>query len=699
MLKPEAMQRTLIVSSKGHQAKVIETLHDLRSVHFIDFSNERGGAFEGFRLGEPLAEGEAASEHLIRIRALLRQLDLEGKEPQRALAALDVEARLESQLGEVERAVTGTIEVRETARAQLAEGREVEAKLQPLRALPLRLDDYRGYDSLTVFVGRADVARLEAELGSLKAREHLLVKGDDMFALFVEKKDASAFQEALYRVGYTDVEVPEGKGSPDERIREIQSGRASLEAQARQADEQVKRLAEQHRDFLLAAEEHLSIIVEKAEAPLSFASTENAFVVDAWVPTVDVQKVRQALDAATGGNVHIELLESGSAHGHGHGAHADAGFDAEPEASSHDQAIAPPTKYANGKAIGRFEWFTNLFSTPRYDEIDPTAVFAVFFPLFFGFMIGDLGLGLIMIGLGLLLIKKLPKVDGMKQLGTAVVVAGIIASVFGGFVFKDALGIPLGMTHHTDELLAEQGIAAACTPTVYKAIHETTWGCLLGMGPVHAEPIVYKVTDVNTMLLISVGAALVHLLIGLLFGIRNELGHGAKHVTAKVAYLVLLLTFFPAVLALLSPGTLASVGLQVTQGYMIAGGGFVVGAIMLGWAEGFAGILEIPSMFSAIMSYLRLGAVAIAKGAMAIAFNNLTLVAALSGGGIIVVLGLIGFVLAQVVLFVLGMLSGAIQALRLNFVEFFTKFYKGGGKPFKPFGRERQHTTLSPSTP
>ncbi len=695
MLKPESMQRTLIVSSKGHQSKVIETLHDLRAVHFIEFE-QKGGEFEEFTIGEPLPEGENASAILVRVRALLRNLNLEGKEPSRAIATADLERRLDTVPTEIETQVTAAIEARESGRQALQDGRDLEAKLQPFRGIPLRLEDYRGYDTLTVFAGNAE-ATLEANLKPLASHEHLLIRGDgNAFALFVPTKDATPFQDALYRSGFTELEVPAGKGTPDERIREIEGARSALQARVAKATEEVARIAALHADFLLAAEEHLTIAVEKAEAPLAFASSANAFFVDAWIPTRDVDKVHAAIESATGGNVHFQLLETGDEHGHGHGAHTDAGFDAEPAATSHDQKSAPPTLYANARGIRRFEWFTNLFSTPRYNEIDPTLTFAIFFPLFFGFMIGDLGLGLMMIGLGFLLIKKLSKVDGMKQLGTAIVVAGVIAAAFGGFVFKDALGIPLGFTHHMDEELAHEGLLAACTSQVYTAIHETTWGCLTGVGAVHSEPIIGKVTDVSTMLLLSVGAAFVHLLIGLLFGIRNELGHGAKHVTAKVAYIILLTAFFPAVVALLDADFLAKLGVSATQAYMGAGGGFVVGAVLLGWSEGVAGILEIPSMFSAIMSYLRLGAVAIAKGAMAIAFNNLTLVAALSGGGVVLVLGLIGFVVAQIVLFVLGMLSGGIQALRLNFVEFFTKFYKGGGVAFKPFGRARKNTTLSP---
>jgi V/A-type H+-transporting ATPase subunit I len=130
---------------------------------------------------------------------------------------------------------------------------------------------------------------------------------------------------------------------------------------------------------------------------------------------------------------------------------------------------------------------------------------------------------------------------------------------------------------------------------------------------------------------------------------------------------------------------------------MVTGVGVLIGATILGWAEGVGGILEIPSMFGNIMSYLRLGAVAIAKGAMAIAFNSFTIVAALQGDTVALVLGFLGFFIAQLVLLALGLLSGGIQALRLNFVEFFTKFYKGGGTPYKPFGRERVHTTPAAS--
>ena len=719
MLKPEAMQRVLIISAKGHQAPLIEALHDLRATHFIDYEERRDGEFAEFRMGAPLPQGAAASGRLVRVRALLRNLGLEGAEPSRAIPVRDLESRLDATLDSIESTVNRAVEARESLRNRIAEDRDMEAKLEPLRSLPLRLEDYRGYESLTVFAGRADPA-WKAELPRA-APDALLVDGEgSLFALFVPAAQAQSASDLLYRHGYAEVEVPEGTGTPEERLRAISTERATLESRLAKAEEDLGRLAQEHRDFLVAAEEHLTIAVEKAEAPLAFASTDNAFVVDAWVPATQVPAVEAAVKRATKDAVYFTATDVDTHHhGHGHGDHGglDEGYAGHPPQAHAGPAHAdPPTKYANPRGVRRFQWFVDLFSTPRYDEADPTLLFAIFFPLFFGFMIGDLGLGLVMVGLGYLLIRKLHRVEGMKQLGTAILLAGVVAALLGGLVFKDALGIPLGVNHHMEDVMKAAGVdmATATCQDVYTLAHEPTWSCLFrgASAPVThyegwSEPLIYKVTDVNTMLLISVLAAGVHLLIGLLLGVRNELGHGAKHVGAKVGFLVLLLTFYPAVVALLRAdlfvgGANAVLPLTTAQAYMVAGVGFVLGGILLGWAEGFAGVLEIPSILSAILSYLRLGAVAIAKGAMAVAFNALTLVAIglAPGAGIgLFILGLIAFLLVQTLLLVLGLLSAGIQALRLNFVEFFTKFYKGGGTPFKPFGRERRYTAAATAGP
>jgi V/A-type H+-transporting ATPase subunit I len=108
--------------------------------------------------------------------------------------------------------------------------------------------------------------------------------------------------------------------------------------------------------------------------------------------------------------------------------------------------------------------------------------------------------------------------------------------------------------------------------------------------------------------------------------------------------------------------------------------------------EGGMAAMEVLGVLSNILSYTRLAAIGVAKAAMALAFNILLIPLVISGNIGYVVAGWFLLVLSHMLVFVLGGLSSGIQALRLNLVEFFMKFYKGGGTKFNPFGYLRRYT-------
>jgi len=113
----------------------------------------------------------------------------------------------------------------------------------------------------------------------------------------------------------------------------------------------------------------------------------------------------------------------------------------------------------------------------------------------------------------------------------------------------------------------------------------------------------------------------------------------------------------------------------------------LAGIVLVIGGEGAMALTEVMGVFSNILSYTRLGAIGVAKGAMAFAFNIL-IIPLVTGGNIgLAIVGWVFLVLAHMLVFVLGGLSSGIQALRLNLVEFFMKFYKGGGIRFNPFGK------------
>ncbi len=710
VFRPEPMQRTIVVASRGYQKTVIDALHAMNAAHFVDYVERREGEMSSFRIGRPLADGASVSEKLVRLRALVRHLGLEGTGAARTFSVAEIEDKLAQAIFTVEQDILSAAESKDRVQDAIDTLAEEESRLRPLAPLPLALEDYSGYEAVTPFVGFADEAT-PAELRRAVPDAIVLAGEEGLVAVFVPTASADAARDVLFRHGYREHVPPSGSGAVSDRLATIAGSRAELEAKLASATTALESLRAKHGDFLVAAEEHLSIQAAKAEAPLSFATSENAFAIDCWIPESMVRRVRVELEKATDNNVHVEFLPHVPKPMHGvddiHGGH-------DTEHDPHAERGEPPTMLANPGPAKPFQFFTEMFSVPKYDEIDPTLILSIAFPLFFGFMIGDLGLGLVMAGLGYLMFKKLAHVEGLKELGFAILLAGAIAAVFGGLVFKDAFGIPLGTTDHMrDELIEQVGPGFTCHD-LYTHLGEPTWGCMLAQDPHFlAEPMIGKITDVPTMLLLSVLVAFVHLALGLLFGIRNESGHGAKHVVAKLSWFLLLLTFFPAVVALLRPDMFADhagdalrvhpaitmhLPLATTTAYAIAGVGVLAGGVLLGWAEGVVGVLEIPSMLSNILSYLRLGAVAIAKGAMAVAFNKLTLVSLtlLGGNPLVIVGGLLAFVFVQALLFVLGVLSSGIQAIRLNYVEFFTKFYKGGGEKFRPFGHARRYSTAGP---
>lgn len=700
------MTRVIIVSSRPHQKRIVERLYELRVAHLVEFSESPEEP--EVRIGRPLAEASEASAKLVRLRAMLRHLRLEGAEPAAVARAEEVFHGLETRLSGMETEVQRVAGEREGIAAKRKEIDERRRRLGPLAVLPLALEDYRGYENVAVFVGAAEGDVAEA-LAAAPDRIHV-ASPEGAFALFVPRSVESRVAEALVKAGFRPIDPPTGEGRPSELLARAERELQELDARLAKADAEVRRLAAAYGDFILQAEEQLSIDVEKLEAPLAFASTENAFIVDAWVPTTEVARVQAALEEASSGHVHFEVLSERDARDDG---------DAHDAAKGHAEhggvpaREAPPTLYANPAAVRPFEFFTGLFSTPKHDEIDPTAVLAFAFPLFFGFMIGDAGYGILMMLLAYVVVRKLGRAEAARNLAIGLFAAGVVALFIGAVIFAEAFGIPFGASAHALHELEGAHVEPTCD-AVMEHLKETTWACLVAQGGAEAaivvDPVMGKLTDIPNLMVLSLLAAFVHLTLGLVFGIVNEVQHAPKHALAKVAWLALAIAFFHQII-LMAPSPNAEalaagtpdfagilrerLGLEGVSGLSpVTKFATPVAMVVLFLTEGAIGLIEVPTLLSHFISYARLAGVAVAKGAMAFAFNSLFLVGmVLAGKGLLlIIVGGVLLVLTQLLVFVLGVLSSGIQAIRLHYVEFFLKFYKGGGYAFTPFGRIRKYT-------
>jgi V/A-type H+-transporting ATPase subunit I len=554
------------------------------------------------------------------------------------------------------------------------------AELRPFAALGIPLEYYKGFKSISVFTGTIeDKTKLEKNLPKLTDEWEIFIPSDGSgyFALFVSNECRETVLKLLSECGYGELKVPQENGDPSMLLKQDAEKRADLTDRLKKAGDELLALRKKHADFILASEEYLSIEVQKAEAPIRFATTRHSFIIDAWVPGKDVVKLKSALDDGTDGSLYVEDFDAGH----------------------HEE---PPTLLDNPKPVKPFEFLLGIYSTPTYREVDPSFILALIFPLFFGFMIGDLGYGILLIITGAVFMKKFRDNDGLFSIGWFIIIAGIFASVFGVLLFGDMFGLSfMPPPHHASGTGAEY-----------------SWSYLTGID-ISLPSRIHKIetSGVTQLLLISIIAGFLHISLGLIFGIVNERKHDKRHALGKLG-LLLVTTALAFLILVMGDGTLnrwlqpakhSPIGPflwdwvvhPLKSGFHFSGllvpysslALIIAGiAILLGSVGGF-GILEVLEITGHLISYTRLAAICVAKGAMAFAFNTLGLGLILSGNVFFGILGVVVIIIMQLLVFILGSLSSGIQAIRLHYVEFFMKFYKGGGVQFTPFGYRRRYTT------
>ena len=672
MLRPVKMSRVVVAGSKDVMPPVIEKLHELRLLHIVNYN----GSLPEFELGKPIGKAKEYSEDLIKLRSMARYLDIKSKAPEVTYPESQVVSQMDDLLNNVGAEVTSTFERITEIETEIKSKQDQTKALGPLATLSLPLELYHGYDSLAVYVGSVasvveeDVAKVSPVNEVFSASS----KNANIVAVFVPAAKAEEVSSVLGEHKFAEMSVPRLEGNVDSAISGLESGVKSLEGEMAPLQKKLVDLKKQHEDMVLAADEYLSMQTQKTEAPLHFAATNNAFVVDGWVPTAQFNRLKGELETAASGRIDVQMLD-----------------DKESDELV-EQGEDIPTQMNNPGIAKPFEMITRLFAIPEYKEFDPTVLIFAFFPIMFGMILGDVGYG-IMILLVLFLLERRFRTEGWRQLINIVKISSVWAIVF-GFLFGEIFG-PLGLWGKVMGHLSEEEIAHLNSINGYYG--EGVYGALGRLGPAGIFPMDRLATNAVLMLIgISLFIGVVHCGVGSILGIKTELGYGEK----KHAYFerlpVLLFQVFFAVL-LLGMVMGMNMALVIPSGIIIV----VSIVMMLMGPEGPMGLAHVPSLISNLISYLRLLAIGLASVGLAFAANQLgfqVIMKMLSGPGAegpTMVAAIAGVVILFVVHFInllLGILSPFMHPLRLHYVEMFTKFYSahGGGVEYIPFGHVRR---------
>ena len=651
MLRPEGMRRLLIAVPKGEIDTVIRELYRHNIYHIEDFVPESESPDE-LSIGHPLPGASDAASALIKVRAIENAcgIDPDSVEIKEKIPASKVRERIRTDLPAIQKEVEGLVATRSKLEAQKKEHEQRAKELEPFAALPLDLELYRGYIRFTVFTGhiRHDVAI------DVPHEKYFSDRVDgNMIAVVVPNEHREEVERTLLDSGFQAIPVPEEAGAPADRLKNHIDEAREATTGIVGVNQKLAEIRDRHADLLVACDELLTADVERAEAPLRFATTEETFITEGWVPEDRADRIRAALEKATNGRIYIGELAI-------------------------DDDAKVPVEYENPSFASPTQVLMDIYARPRYSELDPTLMVAIVFPIFFGLILGDVGYGAILLALSLGLRKFLKGDEGRMLL--SVLMYASVSSIIFGILYSEFFG------------------AALPWPALIFNRH-------LNIGTVGGHP--PQITD---LMILAIWICILHITLGRILGMVNarKFHHGRHAAKAAIANagwigtmwgILLMIWAFYAIPLMpdLTGLPVVAMGLNVAA---VAGAALLVAGILGIFQENALELVEIPTIISHVLSYARLVAVGLSSVAIAMVVNYIAigmmiqpqLEAITPLGVIFIIFGVLVLFMGHALNTALGLLGGGLHSLRLHYVEFFTKFYKGGGKKYNPFGMKSKFT-------
>jgi V/A-type H+-transporting ATPase subunit I len=576
--------------------------------------------------------------------------------------------KIEPKVNELRSKSKALDEDKQTLLAQVEVLEEIKGIESPLRYL-------RPSKEIHVVTGRIEEDKsksfLESVRNSLDQRVFAAALGEGKKRIVIvacRTRDKPKLLPILYRHEVEPLELPSVRGTPKQALDLLRKKLARVEKREASLQRRVRGATKAWAREVTYAIELLDIQRERLEGSAAFGYTDTTTLIEGWVPAKQVPKLERLLSRTTRRRYIFRTYEP-----------------------QHSEIEETPIEMENPPVVKDFESITGMYGLPKYNEVDPTLFLSFTFPLFFAICLSDAGYG-ILLGLfmasGFWIAKSFPR-DFRVIMVIAAAFTVLIGALMGGW-------FGAGPTFWVNPI--ENPIPILKLAVFIGIIH-----ILLGFGVVAVIKDAFR-RDWGNLFLNHVPRALI--IVGF-FGLGFcALGVGLQDF--GVAFTFPKMGLFEV----FNPFAPASAIVVVFRILLYAGLGVgMAGAVVLGrdLREKFSGPINvlygITGLVADAASYTRLMALGMATCIIAYAINFILgwvyggLDTSLSVASMLVTIPMlillaIGFIVGHCFNIFINCLGGFIHTLRLHYVEFFGKFYEGGGERFAPFKVKRKFTKL-----